>query len=91
MKRRQFIQAVGIFPVGTLVELNTGEIAVVLKENFTARLQPEIAVILNADKERLDKFRVLDLFKQGTVEPEVWIERGVQPDAYDFDADEFFL
>ena len=87
----QFIQAIGIFPVGTLVELNTGEIGVVLKENFTARLQPEIAVILDSNKERLDDFRILDLYDQGTPEPTVWIERGVQPDAYDFDADEFFL
>jgi hypothetical protein len=87
----QFIQAIRIFPVGTLVELNTGEVSVVLKENFTARLQPEIAVILNADREQLDEFRVINLYKQSTPEPEVWIERGVQPDAYDFDADEFFL
>jgi HD-GYP domain-containing protein (c-di-GMP phosphodiesterase class II) len=87
----QFIQAIGIFPVGTLVELNTGEIGVVLKENYTARLQPEIAVILDANKERLDDFRILNLYDQGTLEPTIWIERGVQPDAYDFDADEFFL
>ena len=87
----QFIQAIGIFPAGTLVELNTGEVGVVLKEQRAARLQPRIALILDADKNRLDNFRVLDLFEQGTPEPAVWIERGIEPGAYDVDPDEFFL
>ena len=87
----QFIQAIGIFPAGTLVELNTGEIGVVLKERRSARLQPEIAVILDADKKRLDQFHVLDLFEQGTPEPTVWIERGVEPGSYDFDPGDFFI
>ena len=58
----QFIQAIGIFPPGTLVELNTGEVGVVLKEQQAARLQPEIAIILGAEKEKLEDIKVLDLF-----------------------------
>lgn len=87
----QFIQAIGIFPAGTLVELNTGEVGVVLKEQRAARLQPRIALILDGNKNRLDTFKVLDLFEQGTPEPTVWIERGIEPGAYDVDPDEFFL
>ncbi|RZV35823.1 MAG: HD-GYP domain-containing protein [Chromatiales bacterium] len=87
----QFIQAIGIFPAGTLVELNTGEVGVVLKEQRSARLQPKIAIILDAEKNRLEKFAVLDLFEHSTPEPTVWIERGIEPGAYDVDPDEFFL
>ena len=87
----QFIQAIGIFPPGTLVELNTGEVGVVLKEQQAARLQPEIAIILGAEKEKLEDIKVLDLFDQGTPEPTVWIERGVEPGAYDVNPDEYFL
>ncbi|MDH3620109.1 MAG: HD-GYP domain-containing protein [Gammaproteobacteria bacterium] len=87
----QFIQAIGIFPAGTLVELNTGEVGVVLKEQRSARLQPKIAVILDADKNRLEKSAVLDLYEQSTPEPTVWIERGIEPGAYDVDPDEYFL
>lgn len=87
----QFIQAIGIFPAGTLVVLNTGEVGVVLKEQRSARLQPKIAIILDAEKNRLDPFVELDLFEQGAPEPSVWIERGVEPGAYDVDPDEYFL
>jgi putative nucleotidyltransferase with HDIG domain len=87
----QFIQAVGIFPVGTLVELNTGEIAVVLRENQTSRLQPELAVILDSQKRPLKQFEVINLSEQADPTPTVWIERGIEPGAYDIDPREYFL
>ena len=87
----QFIQAIGIFPTGTLVELNTGEVGIVLKEFSANRLRPELALILDAQKNRLEKFRVLDLSKQRDESPEFWIERGVKVGSYDIDASEFFL
>lgn len=86
----QFIQAVGIFPAGTLVELNTGEVAVVLKEHQTSRLRPEVAIILDAGKQKLENFEVIDLREQGST-PTIWIERGVEPSAYDIDPREYFL
>ena len=87
----QFIQAVGIFPVGTLVELNTGEVAVVLKENPTSRLRPEAAIILDSDKRRLEKFEVIDLAGQEGPTPTIWIEQGVEPSTYDIDPRDYFL
>jgi HD-GYP domain-containing protein (c-di-GMP phosphodiesterase class II) len=86
----QFIQAVGIFPAGTLVELNTGEIAVVLKEHQSTRLRPELAIILDSEKRPLKDFKVIDLKKQGP-DPTVWIERGIEPGAYDIDPRDYFL
>ena len=86
----QFIQAVGIFPAGTLVELNTGEIAVVLKEHQSTRLQPELAIILDSEKRSLQEFKVIDL-KQQSLTPTVWIERGAEPGAYDIDPSDYFL
>jgi len=86
----QFIQAVGIFPAGTLVELNTGEIAVVLKEHQSTRLQPELAIILDSEKRPLKDFKVIDLKRQSPT-PTVWIERGIEPGAYDIDPREYFL
>lgn len=87
----QFIQAIGIFPAGTLVELNTGEIGVVLKEHQSTRLQPEIALILDANKEPLEEFRKIDLRSQNGAAPTVWIERGIKPGAYDIDPNEYFI
>lgn len=87
----QFIQAVGIFPVGTLVELNTGEVGVVLKEHEATRLQPDVALILDPDKQRLQEINVVALRGQKGESPDVWIERGIKPGAYDIDASEYFL
>ena len=87
----QFIQAVGIFPAGTLVELNTGEVGVVLKEHQSTRLQPEIAVILDAEKKAVEEFKVVDLRNKDGQAPVVWIERGINPGDYDLDPRKYFL
>ncbi len=87
----QFIQAIGIFPAGTLVELNTGEIGVVLKEHRSSRLQPELAVILDSGKQPKQNLEIIDLKDQGTPTPTVWIERGIEPGAYNIDSKEYFL
>jgi HD-GYP domain-containing protein (c-di-GMP phosphodiesterase class II) len=87
----QFIQAVGIFPVGTLVELNTGEVGVVLKEHQSSRLQPELAIVLDSDKQPLQNFEVIDLQEQEGPTVTIWIERGLEPDAYGIDSRDYFL
>ena len=87
----QFIRAVGIFPAGTLVELNTGEIGVVLKENQSSRLQPELAIILDSDKQPSEEVKSLDLRQEGEPTPIFWIERGIEPGAYGIDPREYFL
>ena len=59
----QFIQALGIYPTGTLVELNTGDVAVVVEQTFARRLKPKVAVVIDANKNRLPTPRVVDLFE----------------------------
>lgn len=46
----QFVQAIGLFPVGSLVELSTGEVAVVLAHNRVRRLEPRVMVLTGPDK-----------------------------------------
>lgn len=50
----QLVQAIGIFPIGSLVELSNGEVAVVLAHNPVHRLEPRVLVLLGPDKMRLD-------------------------------------
>ena len=40
----QFIRCLGSFPVGTVVELNSGECAVVVAENAMQRLKPKVVL-----------------------------------------------
>ena len=46
----QFVQAVGVFPVGSLVELSTGEVAIVVERNRARRLEPRVLVLTGPDK-----------------------------------------
>ena len=41
----EFIRAIGLYPTGTLVELNTGEVAVVVEQNFKRRLKPRVMIV----------------------------------------------
>lgn len=90
----QFTRAIGAFPTGTVVELNTGEVAIVTKQNRIRRLRPEVMVIMGADKQLLEQFRVMDLNEE-RVAPgsthSLWIERGLPPGAHGVDPTEFFL
>lgn len=57
----EFIRAIGLYPTGTLVELNTGEVGVVVEQNFERRLKPKIIIVYDAFKRKLDDFVLLDL------------------------------
>jgi hypothetical protein len=59
----QFVQAVGMFPNGTLVELSTGEVGVVLEQNRVRRLRPKVLVLLDKHKKPMKRSKKLDLRK----------------------------
>jgi len=90
-----FIQAVGVFPAGTLVELNSGEVGVVIAQNRFRRLRPEIMLILDSEKNMRSEFPVIDLQmfveKNALGNPALWITQGLEPGAYGIDPAEFFL
>ncbi len=57
----QFIQSVGLYPTGTLVELTTGEIGVVMEQNPKSRLTPQIVVVPHDADNNPDAFILVDL------------------------------
>lgn len=57
----EFIQAVGLYPSGTMVLLSTGEVAVVLAEGRTRRLKPQVLLLLDNNKQPLDTSKVINL------------------------------
>jgi HD-GYP domain-containing protein (c-di-GMP phosphodiesterase class II) len=59
----QFVQAIGVFPVGSLVELSTGEVSVVLAQNRLRRLQPRVLMLTWPDKRALPVPIERDLFQ----------------------------
>jgi len=89
----QFIQCMGLYPVGTLVELNSGEVAVVIQQNRVRRLQPRVLVILAADKSIERYPRTLDLMMNpaNALGETYRILRSLPPDAYGIDPRELYL
>lgn len=59
----QFVQSIGMFPTGSLVELNSGEVAIVVRQNDARRLRPEVVVILTPEKEHKEKLEIVDLMQ----------------------------
>ncbi|RLA57997.1 MAG: HD-GYP domain-containing protein [Gammaproteobacteria bacterium] len=83
----EFIQAVGIYPAGTLVELSSGEVAVVVAEYRTRRLRPQVMVLLDANKQAMADIKTIDLLHQKETaggEP-LDIISSLEPDAYGID------
>lgn len=46
----KFIECLGIYPTGSLVELGTGEGAVVIDTNINSRLFPKVSIVLDEEK-----------------------------------------
>jgi putative nucleotidyltransferase with HDIG domain len=45
-----FIKCIGIYPPGAIVELNTGEVGIVISSNAESRLRPKVLLVRNKDK-----------------------------------------
>ncbi len=90
----QFIQSVGFFPPGTLVQLNDGSVAVVVAQNRRHRLKPEVLVILDPDHNACTDFSLVDLqmeVKSAFTGKVLFIDKGLEPGAHGIDPSEYFL
>jgi len=82
----KFIESLGIYPPGNLVELSDGEVAVVIETNPVKKLKPKITMLLDENKKRV-KPRLVDLSKvdlDASGQP-YSIKRMVRPEDYDID------
>jgi len=87
----QFVQAVGVFPVGSLVELSSGEVAVVVRQSKVRRLKPRVLVICGSDRIPALSPSTLDLLYQPTGSEPLHIVRGLPTGAYGLDTREYYL
>ncbi len=83
----QFIQAIGFFPTGTLVELNNESVGVVVRQNSSSKLKPDVIIILDKNKNFKDEFVTISLEERKSL----WINKGLEPGSYDIDPTEYFL
>ena len=89
----QFMQVVGAFPTGTVVELNTGAVGVVISQNESRRLRPRLMLILDEKKHRLSRFETVDLLSDNVWSDtsKFWIEKHVDAAAYGIDPQSLYL
>ena len=89
----QFIQCLGIYPVGSMVELNTGEVAIVIAQNLVRRLQPRVMVVLDRSLKPIQPQVILDLTKEpkATKDEPYRILRTLPRDKLPIDPSQFFL
>jgi len=83
----QFIKAIGIHPVGTLVKLTSQKLGIVTKSNEEDPLRPVLKVFYNCKFKRYIEVAVLDL-ASNRVDDE--IEGAVMPEDFGIDLMRFF-
>ncbi len=89
---QQFVSSVGVFPVGSLIELSTGEVAVVVSHNKLRRLKPRVLVVTGPDKTPVAHPGMIDLLYDPKVgEEAVFIKRGLPIGAYGLDLRDYYL
>ncbi|MFI4920653.1 MAG: HD-GYP domain-containing protein [Gammaproteobacteria bacterium] len=79
----KFMQVVGAFPTGSVVELNTGAVGVVLAQN-PQRLRPRLALVTDEAKHRMSAPAVVDMMYDSPWSDtgKFWIDRCLQNGAY---------
>ncbi len=89
----QFIECLGIYPVGTLVELSSGEVGVVLAQNRFRQLKPRLILLLDPDKKPYETMDILDLIENPVDQSGETLEitHALEPGMYGVDPREFYL
>ena len=88
----QLVQFLGIYPVTSLVELNSGEVGVVIQQNSVRRMLPRVMILLNPDKSRNEFPPTINLInKPLTPSGEPYrIVKGLPADSYGLDANNYY-
>ena len=78
----QFIQCIGIYPVGAIVELYSGEIGIVIAQNPALRLLPRVLVVLDSSKKPIKPQKTMERAS---------VKRTLEKGSVPIDASEFFI
>lgn len=88
-----FIQCLGIYPVGSMVELDSGEVGIVISSLPGEHLFPRLMLVRGADKRPYEPPRLVNLalFTEGDAEKGHAIRQVLPPDAYGVDMSSYLL
>lgn len=83
---RQFIRCIGIYPIGSLVLLESGRLGVVIETNDNDQRQPVVRVMYHSRFNMPILVETIDLARPGTQDH---IQKAVDPDTYGIDVRKF--
>lgn len=86
----QFIQCLGVYPTGSLVELVSGEVGIVIAQNRVRRLRPKIMLILDQNKVAMKNFETVDLDRE-IAGKSLEITTVLDPGTYGINPKEYYL
>lgn len=82
----KFIQCLGVYPIGSPVQLNTGEVGVVAAINRHQRLKPHVMLVYRADRTPYEHLPITNLATRRTPDDRPCeIERALEPDVLGID------
>ena len=90
----QFLQCLGVYPTGSLVELSTGQVGIVIAQNQSRRLRPRVMLLLDENKQPYSPYRDLDLMADGAADDDpdaVQVVAALEPGAFDLDPNDLYL
>lgn len=81
----EFIRCLGIYPVGSIVELSSGEVAVVLTVNRSHHLLPSLLLVCDRAKQPYDVPKLMNLELQQKSGVNIFITKILPSGTYDID------
>jgi hypothetical protein len=89
----QFLQCMSIYPTGSVVELNTGQVGIVIGQNNAYRLHPRVMLLMDAAKSLYARFPVIDLRAHNDAHPgePVDVVASLEPGEYGLDPTALYL
>jgi putative nucleotidyltransferase with HDIG domain len=89
----KFIQCIGIYPLGSVVELRTGQVGIVISSRPDARLFPKIMLVLDAYREAVEPPQMVNLalFREELDSDDFEVKRLVDGGHYSIDVRQYVL
>ena len=89
----QFIQTLGPYPTGSIVELTTDEVGIVISQSRSRRLKPKVMLVLDKDKKPYRTAPIVDLVEvnEDNEGNPLEVFKVLGPGAYGIDSREFYL
>jgi HD-GYP domain-containing protein (c-di-GMP phosphodiesterase class II) len=89
----QFTQCIGVYPTGSLVELSSGHVAIVMSQNRHRHLCPRVMLLTTPDKKIDPEFRQVELLERAEQpgSERMQVLRPLPPGAYGLDPTELYL